>query len=81
MPISFTLQHRAGTARVGRLDTPHGAIETPVFMPVGTHATVQGLTPRMLRDLDARIILGHTHHLARRPGDEPTAALRRRRPR
>jgi len=52
------------------LTTPHGPVETPVFMPVGTQATVKGLTPEMVRDVGARIILGNTYHLALRPGDE-----------
>src|SRR5215218_9536660 len=70
MAISFSLQHTDGSARAGLLTTPHGAVETPAFMPVGTQATVKGLTPEMLRDLNARIILGNTYHLALRPGDE-----------
>ena len=70
MAISFTVEHRDGAARAGRLATPHGEIETPVFMPVGTQATVKGLTPQMLRDANAQIILGNTYHLALRPGDE-----------
>jgi len=58
-------------ARAGTLHTPHGAIPTPVFMPVGTQATVKGLTQRQLADdLDARIILGNTYHLYLRPGHE-----------
>ena len=70
MSLLFTLQHTDGAARAARIETPHGAIETPVFMPVGTQATVKGLTPQMLRDLHAQIILGNTYHLALRPGDE-----------
>src|ERR687898_612245 len=66
----FTLLTTDGAARRGRLDTPHGAVETPVFMPVGTQATVKGLTPEMVRDAGAQIILGNTYHLALRPGDE-----------
>jgi queuine tRNA-ribosyltransferase len=58
-------------ARAGVLHTPHGPVPTPVFMPVGTQATVKGLTPRHLaEDLDARIILGNTYHLYLRPGHE-----------
>jgi queuine tRNA-ribosyltransferase len=75
MALAFTLQQTDGSARAGRLDTPHGPIETPVFMPVGTQATVKGLTPTMLRKLDASIILGNTYHLALRPGDELIAEL------
>ncbi len=58
-------------ARAGLLHTPHGTVETPVFMPVGTQATVKGLTPRELsEDLDARILLANTYHLYLRPGHE-----------
>ena len=70
MSIRFAVQHTDGAARVGRLDTPHGAVETPVFMPVGTQATVKGLTPHLVRSTGATIILGNTYHLALRPGDE-----------
>jgi queuine tRNA-ribosyltransferase len=58
-------------ARAGLLHTPHGTIETPVFMPVGTQGTVKGLTPRHLwDDCRARLILGNTYHLFLRPGHE-----------
>ncbi|HKM82201.1 MAG TPA: tRNA guanosine(34) transglycosylase Tgt [Candidatus Acidoferrum sp.] len=57
-------------ARRGRLTTPHGVIETPVFMPVGTAATVKGLTQEALEELGARIILANTYHLYLRPGHE-----------
>jgi queuine tRNA-ribosyltransferase len=58
-------------ARAGLLHTAHGTIETPVFMPVGTQATVKGLTPReLIDDLDAKIILANTYHLFLRPGHE-----------
>ena len=56
-------------ARIGRLTTPHGVIETPVFMPVGTQATVKGLTPEMLKELNAQIILSNTYHLHLRPNE------------
>src|SRR5262245_2942760 len=71
----FTLLHTDNAARRGRLVTPHGVVETPVFMPVGTQATVKGLTPEQLRDAGVRILLGNTYHLALRPGDELIAAL------
>jgi queuine tRNA-ribosyltransferase len=73
--MPFTL-HRAGpdAARRGTLTTPHGVVETPCFMPVGTRATVTGLTPDDLHAVGARIILGNTYHLLLRPGPE---ALRR----
>ncbi|MBS4024094.1 MAG: tRNA guanosine(34) transglycosylase Tgt [Clostridia bacterium] len=57
-------------ARLGRLNTPHGTINTPVFMPVGTQATVKTMTPEELKDLGAEIILSNTYHLYLRPGDE-----------
>jgi queuine tRNA-ribosyltransferase len=63
-------------ARAGLLHTPHGIVETPVFMPVGTQATVKGLTQRHLaEDLDARIILANTYHLFLRPGHESVSRL------
>ena len=57
-------------ARRGRLSTPHGPIETPVFMPVGTQATVKSLRNEALEELGAQIILGNTYHLYLRPGHE-----------
>ena len=57
-------------ARAGILHTPHGDIETPVYMPVGTQATVKGVMPRDLKEAGAQIILANTYHLYMRPGDE-----------
>lgn len=57
-------------ARVGRLTTPHGVIDTPVFMPVGTNATVKSLTPKEIENTNASIILSNTYHLYLRPGHE-----------
>jgi queuine tRNA-ribosyltransferase len=57
-------------ARLGRITTPHGIIETPVFMPVGTRATVKTMTPEEVRDLGAAIILSNTYHLYLKPGHE-----------
>jgi queuine tRNA-ribosyltransferase (EC 2.4.2.29) len=62
-------------ARRGRLHTPHGVIETPVFMPVGTQATVKTLSQEELEQLGFQIILGNTYHLYLRPGDERIARL------
>jgi queuine tRNA-ribosyltransferase len=70
MAFSFTLHATDGAARAGTLSTPHGEVRTPAFMPVGTQGTVKGLTPEMVRDAGAQIILGNTYHLALRPGDE-----------
>ena len=75
MPLTFTVEHRDGAARAGVLATPHGAVQTPVFMPVGTQATVKGLTPDMLRAVGTQILLGNTYHLALRPGDELVRGL------
>lgn len=55
-------------ARLGILETPHGVIETPVFMPVGTQATVKAMTPEELKEIGATIILSNTYHLYLRPG-------------
>jgi queuine tRNA-ribosyltransferase len=69
--FSFDLAKTDATgARCGRLTTPHGAINTPVFMPVGTQATVKGLTQDALEELGAEIILANTYHLYLRPGHE-----------
>ena len=57
-------------ARAGVLHTPHGDIETPIYMPVGTQATVKGILPRDLKEVGAQIILSNTYHLFMRPGDE-----------
>jgi queuine tRNA-ribosyltransferase len=64
------LRSNATGARRGRLVTPHGAVETPVFMPVGTQATVKALRQENLEELGAAIILGNTYHLFLRPGHE-----------
>ena len=57
-------------ARAGILHTPHGDIETPIYMPVGTQATVKGMLPRDVKEAGAQIILANTYHLYMRPGDE-----------
>ena len=55
-------------ARIGRFHTPHGSFETPIFMPVGTQATVKAVTPRDLKEIGAQVILSNTYHLYLRPG-------------
>ena len=75
--FAFRVTHRDGLARRGVLDTPHGPVETPVFMPVGTRATVKGVLPRDLAEMGARIVLGNTYHLYLRPGDALVARARR----
>jgi queuine tRNA-ribosyltransferase len=68
--FTYELQATDGTARAGVFHTPHGALETPVFAPVGTQATVKALTPAQLADLGASLVLSNTYHLYLRPGDE-----------
>jgi len=68
MSISFHVDDIRGKARAGRLLTPHGEIKTPVFMPVGTLASVKGVPQDTLEELGAQIILGNTYHLYLRPG-------------
>ncbi len=68
MSVSFHIDSVRGQARTGRLLTPHAEIETPVFMPVGTVASVKGISQDILEELGAHIILGNTYHLYLRPG-------------
>ncbi len=68
MSIEFHVEATAGPARAGRLLTPHGEIQTPVFMPVGTLATVKGVSQDILEELGVQILLGNTYHLYLRPG-------------
>jgi len=75
MTFSFQLLGRDGKARLGRFHTAHGNVETPVFMAVGTQATVKGLTPPQLHDSGVQMLLGNTYHLTLRPGDELIAEL------
>ena len=75
MPIEFHVEARAGAARAGRLLTPHGEVETPVFMPVGTVATVKGVPQDVLEELGVQILLGNTYHLYLRPGVETVRKL------
>src|ERR1700688_5108328 len=77
MPKRFSFQLTAcdGAARRGEIVTPHGAVQTPAFMPVGTQATVKGITPEDVRATGAEIVLGNTYHLMLRPGAERIAAL------
>jgi queuine tRNA-ribosyltransferase len=70
MGMRFGVRARDGEARVGRLELPHGCIDTPVFMPVGTYGAVKGMAPNALRELGAQIVLSNTFHLWLRPGLE-----------
>ncbi len=72
--FSFTVEASDGAARAGRLVTPHGVVETPCFMPVGTKASVKAVEPRELRELGAQVVLANTYHLYFRPGTEIVAA-------
>lgn len=72
-PIKYIKIAQDGRARAGIIKTPHGEIHTPVFMPVGTQATVKTLTPEDLEEIGAEIILGNTYHLYLRPGDDLVA--------
>ncbi len=73
MSVSLDLLHTDGAARAGILRTPHGDALTPVFMPVGTQATVKGVPPRELQEMGASVVLANTYHLYLRPGDELVA--------
>ena len=72
MKFNFKIEKKLeGTlARAGILNTPHGAIETPAFVAVGTKATVKALTPEQVKDLGAQVVLVNTYHLYLQPGDE-----------
>ena len=73
--FDFSIHARDGAARAGSFNTPHGVLNTPVFAPVGTQATVKALTPAQLQELDAQLVLANTYHLFLRPGDELIANL------
>ena len=75
MPLEFTVMKEStnSRARLGRLKTTHGVVETPVFMPVGTQATVKTMTPQELEGLQVEIILSNTYHLYLRPGSDVVA--------
>src|SRR6516164_4166975 len=73
--FSFRLLATDGAARRGEIATPHGAVATPAFLPIGTQATVKGLAPEAVRATGADIVLANTYHLMLRPGAERIAAL------
>ena len=75
MSFSFKIDSTSGAARAGRLFTPHGEVETPVFMPVGTLASVKGVSQDILEELGVQILLGNTYHLYLRPGVEQVRRL------
>ena len=71
-PVTFELIKtcKQSGARLGVVHTPHGDIPTPIYMPVGTQATVKSMTPREMEELGAKIILSNTYHLHLRPGED-----------
>jgi queuine tRNA-ribosyltransferase len=74
-PVTFELLKTDGAARMGRLTTPHGAVETPAFMPVATQGTVKTLSPTDLRAAGAQIVLANTYHLLLRPGPKVVSEM------
>ncbi|MTI17563.1 tRNA guanosine(34) transglycosylase Tgt [Rhodobacteraceae bacterium RKSG542] len=74
-PFSFELKTTDGMARRGEITTPHGTVQTPAFMPVGTQATVKAMYPGQVRELGADVVLGNTYHLMLRPTAERVAKL------
>ena len=68
--FQFTINSKNNRARTGIFSTPHGDLQTPVFAPVGTQATVKTLTPEHLKSINASLVLSNTYHLYLRPGDE-----------
>src|SRR5690349_21330648 len=75
MPLTFEVLATDGEARRGRLTTPHGVVETPAFMPVGTLGAVKGISPQELEAAGASILLCNLYHLALRPGVETIERL------
>jgi len=73
--FSFEIETSSGAARLGQLTTPHGVVETPVFMPVGTVGSVKGVSQDILEELGVQILLGNTYHLYLRPGVEQVRQL------
>jgi len=74
-PFEFRILAREGRARAGVFTTHHGDIQTPIFAPVGTQATVKSLTPQHLHDLQVSLVLANTYHLYLRPGDDLVAEM------
>src|SRR5437016_13211671 len=73
--FEFTLDATSGSARAGTLTLPHGSVETPMFMPVGTQGTVRALSPNDLRTAVATLVLANTYHVHVRPGEQVVAKL------
>src|SRR4029079_9285654 len=75
LSFEFRLEGRLGAARAGALALPHGNVQTPAFMPVGTHGVVRGLSAGDVRGTGAEIMLGNTYHLHLRPGEDVIQAM------
>ena len=75
LPVKYKLEKKDGKARLGKMITPHGEIETPVFMPVGTQGTVKGVDVERIKEIGAEIILVNTYHLWLRPNPKVVRAL------
>ena len=75
MSLPFQIQTARGKARAGTLVTPHGEVQTPVFMPVGTLGSVKGVSQDVLEELGVQILLGNTYHLYLRPGVDQVRKL------
>jgi queuine tRNA-ribosyltransferase len=73
--FSFRVTAREGSARAGRLETPHGSVATPAFLPVATYGAVRGIAPSELASAGAQMLLANTYHLHERPGEDAVAAL------
>ena len=73
--FTFDITSRDGRGRTGTFQTPHGELETPLFAPVGTRATVKALTPEQVTEVGASLVLANAYHLYLRPGDELVAEL------
>ena len=69
MAFEFELNGQSEAARAGTLSTPHGEVQTPAFMPVGTHGALKAMTPLQAQETGAQVLLANTYHLALRPGE------------
>src|SRR6185295_6246744 len=73
--FEYKVQAKNGKARAGEFITPHGVLQTPVFAPVGTQASVKAVEPRELKEIGASLVLSNTYHLYLRPGDALVAQM------
>src|SRR5688500_6212905 len=75
LDLRYRLLAREGLARAGAFETPHGTVETPAFMPVGTRASLKGLTNAQIESIGPEVLLANTYHLHLRPGEEVVRSL------